>query len=240
MLRPSEEVASLTPQAQDRTRRPIERRQRPVAGGLDQPATEALDVGAKQLGRSAPRECPSRRRHPGRQLCSVDPTMSVNRTVASTRSCRRVCRLPVTNCSISSNKGSISPENHSLLLPGSVTSSLAPGILSARKRAWPGRTCRSPLPVDYKHRTRIVGRTPGEVSAHEQLVERGRSARPRTQTLTACIPTPERRPRPTAARESPQLPAAPGSPGTDRHTARHCRVGCRTASQEFAGSTRNR
>ena len=70
--------------AVDRPSGTVEGGQDPVAGGLDQPAAELLDqpAGPARRGRSAARASAGRPAPPAR---SVEPTMSVNSTVASTR-----------------------------------------------------------------------------------------------------------------------------------------------------------
>src|SRR6185312_12792876 len=78
--------------APDRPCRTVEGRQKPVAERLDLPAT-------------GPRELAS----PSSEARFVEATMSVNITVASTRSMSVRVRLPVRNSSISPSTASLSP-----------------------------------------------------------------------------------------------------------------------------------
>ena len=92
----------------DRARRPVEGGQEPVTGRLDLAATEPLEGEPDrrdrgQRGRSRQRASPS---SPARR---VESTMSVKRTVASTRSGSTIGEAPVRNSSISRNIGAVSP-----------------------------------------------------------------------------------------------------------------------------------
>ena len=70
--------------------------------------------------------------------------MSVNRTVASTRSACSVARAPVTNASVSARIGAGSPAHGKESMPRSSTN-LAPGIRSATSRPPSIGTSRSPV-----------------------------------------------------------------------------------------------
>ena len=70
--------------AADRPRRPVERGEEAVAGRVDLVAAEALELAAHDEWCASSRS--RQRRSPSSAACSVEPTMSVNRTVASTRS----------------------------------------------------------------------------------------------------------------------------------------------------------
>ena len=74
--------------AADRARRAVEQRQEPVAGGVDLLAAEALELAPHQL-RGGARAARPRRDRRARRARSVEPTRSVKRIVASTRSARR-------------------------------------------------------------------------------------------------------------------------------------------------------
>ena len=71
--------------APDRARRPVERRQEAIPGGVDLAATETLELLSHYLRGAAPAASPTRW-SPSSAARSVEPTMSVKRTVARTRS----------------------------------------------------------------------------------------------------------------------------------------------------------
>ena len=88
----------------DRARRAVEGGEEAVAQCLDLAAAEALELAAHELvvvGRAARASA----RSPSSAARSVEPTMSVNRTVASTRSGSARGAVPVRNSSISSSDG---------------------------------------------------------------------------------------------------------------------------------------
>ena len=107
-----------------------ERRDESVAGGVDFATAEALEFVADDavvvVEQVAPAVVAEQRRR-----AASSPTMSVNTIVVSTRSASEPPRTPVTNSSISSSIGAVSPTQYSASAPGSSTKR-DPAMCSAR------------------------------------------------------------------------------------------------------------
>ena len=197
----------------------------------------------------APATCRSTRRlwaaraavHASSPSCaarSVDPTMSVNNTVDSTRFDGVALRWPVRNDSTSSSTRSASPASHMLSSPSSSTSR-ACRILLARSCACSPRTFRSPR------------RCSSSVGAW-MLSSAGRtSVRTNTSYNALKYPgppesrSPRAHQRPAWRRRPPSWAPAGRPSHRSRPCARSCRrispgptQACRTVGRRRAGSAR--
>ena len=170
----------------DRTRRAVEGRERAVAGELDDGATRPATCrsttrlwAASAVVQASSPSCAAR---------WVDPTMSVNSTVDSTRLVGAALRWPVRNDSISSSTRSASPANHRLSSPSSSTSR-ACWIRSARYRACSPRTWRSPRRCSSSVGAWMLS-SAGRVGVQEQVEDRLEIPGAAGEAFTARPPAP--------------------------------------------------
>ena len=165
------------PRAADRARRPVEGGEEPVAGRVDLAPAEALElathervVALEQLAPAAVAELARAR--------SVEPTMSVNRTVASTRSgSARLAHAGEELLDLVEHVVRRSPSSD-VVVAGQLDER-APGMVRARKRAFSTRQTLSPARCSTSVGRLIAGDDVADVDLerHPHERERRRAAR---------------------------------------------------------------
>ena len=227
--------------AADRPRRAVECREEPVAGRLDLVAAEPLELPpGHPVMLVEQRAASGRRRAPPRAAST--PTMSVNRTVASTRVGLGAGRTPVTKSWISATIASWSPAQIRLSMPGSSTYRRARDVLREVTAVLDAEAARV-APVDDERRDADRRQDVADVALVDEANDRHGAARagglalvarPRPpqpfvvrdargeqvdhQAATRARPRPRRAPgrAPRAARRS----GSPARPGTARSNRR--------------------
>ena len=142
--------------AANRAGRAIEGGEEPVTGGINLATTKKL-TSSWRISAWCVSSSSRHARSPSSAARSVEPTMSVNITVASTRSCSGVGRTPVRNSCTSSSTASASPTYGRWSLPGSCTS-FARGCATPGRRSAPAAVYTSSRRWRTSVGTRIDGR----------------------------------------------------------------------------------
>ena len=168
----------------NRAGRPVEGREEPVAGRLHLAAAVALEgVAARRAGGArAPRASAGRR---ARWRSRVESTMSVNSTVARTRSGSTTARAPVRN-SCTSPSDSSGSSYHPLWSSPSSSTSRASGRCSASQRPLRTLTRRSCAPVQDQRRRVDARDDVADVEVEEHLRQHHHHPRARGRALQAA------------------------------------------------------